>query len=264
VEPLRVLTLNLLNDLTSWQERRPLILAEIRDFEPDLVAFQEVSMPGDTLAGLVDGLQGYSVHGCPKFNLRMHREGIAILSRLPVVGTDILYLGRQGRVAQRILVRWGEQQLVFANTHLYWSPVDDPIRLNQVRRLLTWLDPGLPTILCGDFNAFPRYRIFDLIRQRFQSAHAAVHGGEPRFTFPTPLWRGPGLRHSARHKMLRWARRLTPGRCEDNWCETVDYIFVEPSLQVLSCEVCFDQPAAHDDRLYPSDHLGLTAQILPA
>ena len=41
----RVVTLNLEQDHKRWSDRRPLISAEIATLRPDVIAFNEVSVP---------------------------------------------------------------------------------------------------------------------------------------------------------------------------------------------------------------------------
>ena len=257
---LSIATLNLLNDLTFWPERAPLIIAELRRLQPDLVALQEINIPSDNAAWITAQLDGYSLHICPKKGRLGQREGLAILSRLPVETHQTLSMSAQGRVAHWISVDHEGQRWLLANTHLFWSPVDDDLRLHQVRRLLSHLPHHDPTIICGDFNSMPYYRSIKLIKKQFSSAYAAVHGDEPAYTSPTPLKRGPGLRHSARRTALRLIGSILIGR-NASWRGTIDYIFVNSRVQVLDCSIAFDQPSPHDSQIYPSDHLGLIANL---
>ena len=41
----------------------------------------------------------------------------------------------------------------------------------------------------------------------------------------------------------------------------LDYIWVRGAIEVESCRLAFDRPAAHDPTLYPSDHRGLSARL---
>jgi hypothetical protein len=41
----------------------------------------------------------------------------------------------------------------------------------------------------------------------------------------------------------------------------LDYIWLRGSIVVDSCRLAFDRPAVGDAGLYPSDHLGLSAQL---
>ena len=83
-QTLRVVTLNLLNDLTYWRLRAPMIVDELNALQPDLIALQEVVLPDNTAQWIADQLGGYSLHLMPKTGGRGRREGLAILSRLPV------------------------------------------------------------------------------------------------------------------------------------------------------------------------------------
>jgi endonuclease/exonuclease/phosphatase family metal-dependent hydrolase len=256
---LSVATLNILNDLAGWPVRAPLIVEELRALQPDLIALQEVALPDNNAQWIADQLGGYSVHLSPKTGRKRQSEALAILSRLPVEAHDMLPLINQDRVAQRVTVRHGPTRWVFANTHLYWNPIDDVPRLEQTRRILDWLPRRMPTIVCGDFNAEPHTISIAAMRQRFASAHEAAHGREPDYTCPTPLHRGPGPRHFARRAAIRLLGLIT--QRSDAWRGTLDYIFVDPAIRVHHCAIAFQRPAPHDRRIYPSDHLGLTATL---
>ena len=257
---LNVVTLNLLNDLSRWSERAPLIVDELRRLQPDLIALQEVVLPGNTAQWIADELDGYSVHLSPKTGRLRDREGLAILSRLPVQSHASMALGNQNRVAQMVTLRNGSGTWAFANAHMYWNPVDDLTRLRQVRRLLNWLPGDVPVVVCGDFNAEPNYPSMAAMRERFVSAHYAAHGYEPLYTCPTPLHRGRGPRHSMRRGAIRVLGHLF--RHEDrSWKGTIDFIYVDRGVSVRHCAVAFDRAAGHDAQLYPSDHLGLSATV---
>lgn len=263
VEPgaLRVVTFNLLNDLTFWDERAPLIVEHLAALAPDLIALQEVSLPSNNAAWLAGRLGGYSVHLCPKTGQRSEHEALAILSRLPVEDHATLAFGKQGRVAQRVVLRHGADRWTFCNAHLHWSLRDDRARRRQIFRLLDWLAPHAPTVVCGDFNAMPHYLAMEAMRQRFTSAQTLQFGAETHATFPTPLKRGPGVRHKLRSTGFRILGPLLVGG-NDGWRNTLDYIFVDhPAVRVLHCDVALNQPAPHDPALYPSDHVALLADL---
>lgn len=262
---LTILTLNLLNDLTNWEQRAPLILETVRHWAPDIIAFQEVTLPENNAAWLVSNLADYSLHLTPLTRRRGKREGLAILSRLPVESHEVLPLSEQNRVAQRVILRQGRQRLMFVNTHLFWSPIDDLIRKRQVERIMKWLPKDLPAIICGDFNALPEYKAIKLIKRHYHSAHEAIHGEEPCYTFPTPLQRGPGLRNSARSTALTVIGQWIKNDCSNDetvtWRGTLDYIFTHPEIRVVDCQLTFDQALPGNPAIYPSDHYGLAARL---
>ncbi len=222
--PLTVATLNLLNDASTWHARRHLIVPELSALAPDLIALREVALPENNAQWIADQLGGYAVYLCPKTGRKSEHEALAILSRLPVREHATLALVHQDRVAHGVMVEHGGQRLTFANVHLYFSLFNDIPRAAQVRRLLDWLPHDVPVVVCSDFNASPRRGSMQLMRQRFISAHAAAHGHEPAFTFPSPLHRGPGWRHSARSALLK-AGGLAQHRRNAPLPVTVDYIF---------------------------------------
>ncbi len=257
---LTVATLNMLNDASTWQARRQLIVPELRALAPDLIALQEVALPENNAQWIADQLGGYAVYLCPKTGRKSEHEALAILSRLPVRDHATLALVHQDRVAHCVTVEHGGQRLTFANVHLYFSLLNDFPRAAQVRRLLTWLPREEPVVVCGDFNALPQRKSIRLMCERFVSAHAAAHGHEPAFTFPSPLDRGPGLRHTARSVLLK-AGGLAQHRRNAPLHVTVDYIFVTPALHVRECRIAFHRSAQDNERVYASDHLGLMARL---
>ena len=181
-------------------------------------------------------------------------------SRLKVDRHDTLALLAQNRVAHRVTFRFEGHRWALINTHLFWSPFDDPIRTRQVERILNWIPHHLHTIVCGDFNAMPHYRSIKAIKNRLTSAYEASHGHEPEYTFQTPLKRGPGLRNTARRAALQVVGQVTNTPCP-SWCGTVDYIFVSRPIQVGDCQITFDKASLTDAEIFPSDHLGLTAKL---
>lgn len=258
--PLRVVTFNLLNDLTFWHERGPLVAEGLRALDPDVITLQEVSVAEDNAVWLARQLGDYSVHMSPKTGARRRREAVATLARLPVLEHRTLAFGHQGRVAQRLVVRQGDVPWTVVNAHLHWSLYDDRTRRRQVQRLLDWMPAGQPLVLCGDFNAQPHYQAVRLLSRRMVSVLSLPH--PQHHTFPTPLKRGPGVRHKLRAASIR-AMGLARHRRLEPWRGTLDYIFVDPSVAVVHAGRVLDQPAAHDPQLYPSDHMGLLADLLP-
>jgi endonuclease/exonuclease/phosphatase family metal-dependent hydrolase len=260
---LSVVTLNILNDLARWPERRSLLADGLAGLQPDLIGLQEVALfpaGGNNAQWLAAELGGYSVHLCPKSGAAGKREAIAILSRLPVECEATLDLRTQGRVAQSARVTVEGRPVFFVNGHFYWQPGESAERVRQIERLLKWLE-GFPAdaalLVGGDFNGTPDSAAIRLMRRRFASAHAARHGREPEYTCPTPLARDPGLLRAVASYLLG----VVANRTLKPWRGTLDYVFVNGRVRVLDCAVVLNQPAPHDPRFYPSDHFGLAARL---
>jgi endonuclease/exonuclease/phosphatase family metal-dependent hydrolase len=259
---IRVATINILNDLSRWDARRTLLARGLDALSPDLIALQEITDPlGKSTAHWLAGeLGGYSVHVCPKSGWGRKREGIAVLSRLPVEDHEVLDLRSQQRMAQFVRVRAGESPVVFVNGHYHWLPGAHAARVRQVERVLDrvrGLDPGTSVVACGDFNGTPGSPAIALLSCTLVSAHETLHGREPDYTCPTPMVSGQRVRGAVTRGLLR----LFSNRPGDSWRGTLDYIFVSPDVRVVECGVFLDRPSPDDPTLYASDHLGLAATL---
>lgn len=258
-----LVTLNILNDRrapTRWEERRFLLAEGLSRLAPDLIALQEVRLPDRHAHWLAEQLGGYSVQVCPKTGGWAEHEGLAILSRLPVAAHDTLDLRTQSRVAQRVRVTVAGRSFGLVNGHFFWWTGDHPERVKQIRLLLDWLrdwPAQWPLAICGDFNGEPHTAAIRLMRERFASAHALVHGVEPAYTAPAPL-RRPA--HPAQ-RLVVGLLSLIANRTLKPWRGTLDYVFVNDGVQVRDCRVVLNEPAPHDPSLYPSDHFGLMATL---
>lgn len=262
---LKLVTLNILNDLSRWPQRRSILAAQMADLQPDVITLQEVALPENSAQWLADQLGGYCVSFCPRTHHKGREEGIAILSRYPIVREATLDLQTQNRVAQLIEINFKTRSLIVANAHLFWWPGESIERDQQARLILKWLNDvssEAAIVLCGDFNATPRTNAITIMRERFASAYATRHGGEPEYTCPTPL--AVGTIATSRDG-LRAIRRVivsvAANRTLKPWRGTLDYIFVNQHVQVIDCEVVLTQPSPANLKIYPSDHFGLMATL---
>jgi endonuclease/exonuclease/phosphatase family metal-dependent hydrolase len=258
---LTLATLNLLSDLSRWPARGPWIVEQLQRLNPNVVCLQEVKLPENTAAELAHK-SGYAhVFLTPKTGFEARAEGIAILSRLPILNSGWVSLGAQQRVGQFIQVELDGKPLVIANAHFFWQPGDSTPRQRQITRMLDWLDalPGHPPyVLCGDFNATPDTADIRLTKTRLRSAFELVHGAEPDYTCPTPL---PRSGMAILRTLLGFFVLLRPRMLKAKWKGTLDYIFVDPRMSVSSARVAFNTPTPEDARIYPSDHFGLIAEV---
>lgn len=267
---LSIVTINILVDLSLWKKRRPLLLEQLAELDPDVIALQEVSLKekrstahwiaAELNRRELEREEEYQVYLSPKTGQDASQEGIAILSRLPVKRHETIDLRTQNRVAQFIELKLEEGPLFFVNGHFYWHHGESEARKAQIELLLSFLDTQpaeVPILVVGDFNSKPGMASVDLMRRYFDSAHRAIHGEEPAYTCPTPLpdSKIDELRLNILHRL---GKDPDP---EPDWRGTVDYIFVDPRLTTLECRLVLDQPDPVNPRLYPSDHFGLYALI---
>ena len=247
---LRVATLNVLyHPHSRLRERLPLMQAQARDLDVDVLALQEV----DRAAG-VDRSLGRAIEAATyravmdeRTSFPRHWDACSLLSRRTagsVTRHDVVSMPHH-RVVQRILLRRARRDIAILNTHLHY-PLDaagESARLMQVRRILALVaeqPEETPTVIMGDLNGPPTEPYMHALNEAgFTSAYHVVHGRDPARTFPS------GLVATA---------------CNATEPETIDFIMVR-GCRVLSCDLAFDQPDPKDPTLFPSDHLGLVCDL---
>lgn len=249
---IKVATLNIRNRRDRWSDRRRLIVNEIIETKPDLLALQEIYRPtgqGKWLRNQTNSrLSGTSKTPYHLLQKRKHHllhgyyEGIGILSSLPVISHDSTALGEGGRVALRATVELpGGEPLDFVSTHLHHIAEDREIREEQVMSLIGWLKSRNPSplqVIAGDFNEIPDGPAIRLMKQSFRSAFVEKRGYDPVATFPTALV--PDIK----------------------WSGCLDYIFVSAAVsRVEDVNLFCSKPDPADPQLYPSDHVGLMATL---
>jgi endonuclease/exonuclease/phosphatase family metal-dependent hydrolase len=245
MDRLHVATLNIRNLADRWDERLPLILADMAALQPDVLGLQEVvyvlqqdRIIGSAGVGRYDATRGWA--GRPEY-------GNAMLVREPLAAIDAerLDLGlTRSAIRARIVLASGAT-VVLVVTHLHHVSDDETARDEQARLLIDWLpaDPSaVGTIVVGDFNAEPDEPTYSRMRAAgFRSAYAEANDHEPEATWPSGL-EGPAIDTDG------------PPGC-------LDYIWIRGELSVDRCRTVFDRPAVGDPGLYPSDHIGLSAEL---
>jgi endonuclease/exonuclease/phosphatase family metal-dependent hydrolase len=249
MDRLLIATLNIRNLADRWEERLPLLLADMAALQPDLIGLQEVVYPmqqdrllGAAGEGRYEAFRGWA--GRPEY-------GNSLLARSPLTASDLERLDLEldlelERAAHRVrLVLPGGTRLVFAVTHLHHLVPDAELRDRQVVRLIEWLEQSPAhdaLIVVGDFNAAPTEPACARMRAAgFRSAFAEANGAEPEVTWPSGL-QAPAM-----------DTRGVPG--------CLDYLWLRGAIAVDDARLVFDRPAVGDPTLYPSDHVGIAAHV---
>jgi endonuclease/exonuclease/phosphatase family metal-dependent hydrolase len=267
----RVVTFNLLHggpwsgligNGADLNERLDLVVEQLAALRPDVVALQEASVGGKRgnvaeRLGRALGIEwihapttsqvfgiGWldrTITSAIRFN-----EGPAVLSRFPIVGSEIVALPRCAnrlfpRVLLRVEVRTPHGPLDFYSTHTS----RDDCQLRRVAELVSARRVPLPAIVAGDFNTRENADAYaELLGAGFVDAFRAVNPDAP----------GPTSRqqvHAAQSTALR----------------RIDFVFVVPGAngapRVLESRVVLDTPRRRADgtMLWPSDHYGVLAVI---
>ena len=261
---LRCLTLNLWGAEPPLEQRMSVLIQGLRELSPDIVTLQEVrevpaQLPNqaETLAKAI----GFCHVFAPATPFEGGEEGLAILSRQPIIEHDALELPHAEPEERRILlsarVQNGQGSVWVHTTHLNYRLTHGKQREDQVQAIadsVAGRTSDSSQILAGDFNARPEADEVRFLRglvtlggrrTYFQDAWERLHPGDAGLTWAR---KNP---YTAKLAFLEPDRRL-------------DYIFVTPMRgdgrgTIHSCAMVFDQPGA--DSVFASDHFGLLAEI---
>ena len=243
----RIATLNMEQNHKRWELRRELIIQQLAELRPNLLALNEICVPLQTGRWLQHEVRKlydlkYSLVQQTKTNGSSLADAEGILTSFPLTETANLDYRAWDAVALVTRLEIEDRQVDVYVTHLHRSVGADSIRLYQVQQLLEWInerDDVEHQVVCGDFNATLDMPSAQLMTSRFEPAQT-----EP--TAFTPLAEVNGeLSHPS------WERM---DRC-------IDYIWASRNLKVLTSGLCFNRPSPEDASLWPSDHVGVWADI---
>jgi endonuclease/exonuclease/phosphatase family metal-dependent hydrolase len=243
----RVATLNLEQDHKRWEARRDLVAEQFGRLRPDIWALNEIHIPSRTggwlqrAAAQATGTR-YALVQQSKAGEDGRMQGEGLLTRYPVIETANLDYHSHDCVALVARIEIDGRRLDVYVTHLIAAKVDDSARQHQGTQLLAWIrsrDDVDYSVVCGDFNAAP-----DQPSIRLMAASLRATQSQP--TAFTPL-REPG----GKPTHPEWQRF---DRC-------IDYIWVSPSIKVHATGLCFNEPAKDNPDLWPSDHVGVWADL---
>ncbi len=192
--PLRAMTYNLHSCLGfdgRWEpERHAQIIGQ---YQPDIIALQEVDVgrrrsgghhQAQRIASVLD--MDYHFHSCT--TVEEEHYGIAVISRYPMRIVKAEALPRASKMEARGAM-WVEidrngERIQVINTHLSLVPRE---RLLQAQTLMggKWIGSAkathTPVVLCGDFNMFPRSKVYQTVQQGLNDAGIrALRQGEIR------------------------------------------------------------------------------------
>jgi endonuclease/exonuclease/phosphatase family metal-dependent hydrolase len=244
---LRIATLNLEQDHKCWEARRELIVAQLRELNPDILALNEIHLPSQTGRWLHRASQStnrspYNLLQQSKAGEDSRTQGEGLLTRYPVTETANLDYLTHNCVALVARFDIEERVLDVYVTHLIAAKIEDSARQYQVLQLLQWIrtrDDADYSIVCGDFNAAPGQPSIRLMSGAYRPTQTQA-------TAFTPL-KEPG--GDPTHP--EWERF---DRC-------IDYIWVSETIKIKASGLCFNRPSADDPNLWPSDHVGVWADL---
>ncbi len=243
----RIATLNTAQNQKCWELRRELIGQQLAELKADILALNEIYLPlqtGRWLQRAAEARLGssYTLLQSSKVGEDSQTQAEGLLTRYPVIETSNLDYRSHNCVAQVARFKIDGRLLDVYVTHLIAARVEDSARQYQVERLLEWIrgraDAHL-SVVCGDFNAAPDQPSIRLMSSAFLPT-------QTKPTAFTPL-QEPG----GRPTHPDWNRF---DRC-------IDYIWIPQAVSIRASGLCFDKPASDNPSLWPSDHVGVWADL---
>ena len=243
----RVATLNLEQDQRRWETRRNLVAAQFAKLRPDIWALNEIHIPSQTgrwlqrAAAQASGTR-YALVQQSKAGEDGRAQAEGLLTRYPAIESANLDYRSHDCVALVARLEIDGRSLDVYVTHLIAAKVADSARRHQAALLLDWMRTRADAdgaVVCGDFNAAPD-------QPSIRTMAAALRATQSQPTAFTPLREPDG---GPTHP--EWPRF---DRC-------IDYIWVSASIKVHATGLCFNEPAADDPDLWPSDHIGVWADL---
>lgn len=159
-------TLNL-QGFIDWEARKPAILEYLRAIDPDIIFFQEVVFIPDVSpynqAQLLNQELGYTYEQSvitrlqPSPLYQTFREGLAVLSKYPIVTTDTIILKQlpgdeHNRIIQCVDIKKNDVIVKCANIHFSISDTVDYATPHFEETLSFFYSHNEERIIAGDFN----------------------------------------------------------------------------------------------------------------
>lgn len=284
--------------------RRTRLFAELQAYAPvDIAAFQEVAQFDDVwrtewqkdgtkravYAAKEGGRDGIAiVYDSHKFQLK-HEE---VLSFAPLMTS----LEAVPNIAQILILSSSTFNVIVSNTHLFWRPDFDCLRVLQAHRLRKRIEElkieypeykDYLVIMCGDWNSDPKSAVYHLITGQIDKITRShwqdlinSHSG----LLSHPLEHSQNLFNQVIEDFKRWPHLTSayslyqsptdpavtsepPYTSINSYVDTLDYIFADfrkvavgELLMMPTDEIVRGQTALPNE-IYSSDHLALLAKL---
>jgi endonuclease/exonuclease/phosphatase family metal-dependent hydrolase len=192
----RVMTYNIQHGAGADEKIDLLRTAQaIKHEKPDIVALEEVDNGVERTArrdltaelAAMTEMTGYFSNN---FNFQGGLYGNAVLTRFPILSAtnthyQMLRPKEQRGIIQLILDVHG-RKILFMATHIDYRKDNAERLMNvaEIKRIIAQY-PGLPMILCGDFNDFPNTPVHKAMQETFDDTWELIGHGDG-FTFPSP------------------------------------------------------------------------------
>ena len=181
---MKITTLNL-QAFDDWGLRLPAILEYLRSTDADIILFQEAVYlpavsPYNQAQIINQSLKYPNVHSSitrlqPSSRYETYREGLAALSKYPVLQSDTLVLKKapgdeHNRIVQLLDVSLGDRIVKIANIHFSLTDTIDFATAHLKETLEILSTRGEERIIAGDFNMDHLEALADVWQEHYRSS----------------------------------------------------------------------------------------------
>lgn len=153
---------------TDWEDRKANIVDYVKQTDPDILLFQEITflpqIAAENQVSILNKSLRYPYENTAITRLQAspvfenYREGLGLISKYPILKSETVILKQQDhdehqRIVQLIDILCDEKTVKFANVHFSISDNDEGLPREHLRELLEILESrGETRIIGGDFN----------------------------------------------------------------------------------------------------------------
>ena len=200
---------------------------------PDIVALEEVDKgvkrtDGRDLTAELAAMTGLTGYFSNNFHFDGGLYGNAVLTRFPILQETnthyrMIRTNEQRGIIQLVLLVHG-RKVLFMTTHIDYrgDNAERLLNVGEMKRIIKQY-PGLPLILCGDFNDFPGTPVHKAMKETFADTWELIGQGDG-LTFPSS----------------------TPK-------DRIDYIWLLPDKSVVPLKAWVPDTQASDHRPFVAD-----------
>ena len=181
---MKLTTLNL-QGFVDWKNRKPEIVAYLKATQPDIILFQEVvfipSISEQNQVQILNEDLHYTYEHSsitrlqPSHEYAVFREGLAFLSKYPVLKTDTIVLqqaegDQHNRIIQLIDIQIGGDIIKLANVHFSLTDTTDFATAHLQETLDIIESRGEERIIAGDFNIDHLEELVDVWGEHYEAS----------------------------------------------------------------------------------------------
>jgi len=140
---------------------------------------------------------------------------------------------------------------------------DNEDALKQIQQIINWMNEAQRSIckadaiiICGDFNATPRSKVYQFMIENGYKSVVSENKGKEQWTYPTETWRFPRNGEEETEEELRQITK------DYIWIKEIDHKVIVDSVQLVGRHYVDYEHRGEPIKIYPSDHLGIYCKLL--